>query len=69
MLGHVDVRNNLKQRDMGTPQIILLTLLGIQLLITAYMHGKERTGTHNIFFRIIDAGLLILLLVAGGFFG
>jgi len=54
---------------MGTPQIILLTLLGIQLLITAYMHGKERTGTHNIFFRIIDAGILIWILISGGFFG
>ena len=54
---------------MGTPQIILLTLLGIQLLITAYMHGKERTGTHNIFMRIVDAGLLIWILIAGGFFG
>jgi hypothetical protein len=69
MLGLADVRNNLKQRDMGTPQIILLTLLGIQLLITAYLHGKERTGTHNIFFRIIDSATLIWILIAGGFFG
>jgi hypothetical protein len=54
---------------MGIPQIILLTLLGIQLLLTAYMHGKERTGTHNIFFRIIDSAILLWILFAGGFFG
>jgi hypothetical protein len=54
---------------MGTPQIILLTLIGIQLLITAYLHGKERTGTHNIFFRIIDTIILLWILISGGFFG
>jgi hypothetical protein len=54
---------------MGTPQIILLTLLGIQLLCTAYMHGKERTGTHNIYMRIVDSAVLIWILIAGGFFG
>ena len=54
---------------MGTPQIILLTLLGIQLLITAYLHGKPRDGKHNVFVKLIDAGILIWILVAGGFFG
>jgi hypothetical protein len=69
MLGHADVRNNLKQRDMGTPQIILLTLLGIELLLTAYMHGRPRTSTYNIFMRIVDSAVLIWILIAGGFFG
>jgi hypothetical protein len=54
---------------MGTPQIILLTLLGIQLLITAYRHGTPIDGTHNIFIKLIDAGILVWILVAGGFFG
>ena len=54
---------------MGVPQIILLTLIGIQLLATAYLHGKERTGTHNLFTRLIDTAILIWILVAGGFFG
>jgi hypothetical protein len=54
---------------MGTPQIILLTLLGIQLLLTAYLHGKPRDGKHNVFVKLIDAGILIWILVAGGFFG
>lgn len=69
MLAHADVRNNLKQRDMGVPQIILLTLIGIRLLISAYLHGKEREGTHNIFFNLFDVAVLIWILYVGGFFG
>ena len=54
---------------MGAPQIILLSLLGLQLLLTAYLHGKPRDGKHNIFFKLIDAAILIWILIAGGFFG
>ena len=54
---------------MGTPQIILLSLLGLQLLITAHYHGKPRDGKHNIFVKLIDAGILLWILSAGGFFG
>lgn len=54
---------------MGTPQIILLTLLGLQLLLTAYYHGKPRDGKHNIFVRLIDSAILLWILIAGGFFG
>jgi heme/copper-type cytochrome/quinol oxidase subunit 4 len=69
MLAHADVRNNLKQRDMGTPQIILLTLLGIQLLLVSFLHGKPREGRHNLFMGLIDTAILIWILTAGGFFG
>jgi len=54
---------------MGAPQIILLSLLGIQLLATAYMHGKDHTGKFNIFYKLVDAGIVIWILIAGGFFG
>lgn len=54
---------------MGTPQIIFLVLLGLQILLTAHMHGQPRDGKHNIFVRLIDAGILIWILIAGGFFG
>ena len=69
MLAHADVRNNLKQRDMGTPQIILLTLLGIQLLLVSFLHGKPRMGRYNLFMGLIDTAILIWILSAGGFFG
>jgi hypothetical protein len=54
---------------MGIPQIILLSLLGLQLLITAHYHGKPKAGEHNIFVRLIDSAILIWILIAGGFFG
>ena len=54
---------------MGIPQIILLVLLGLNLLATAYLHGKPRTGNFNIFGALVNAGILIWLLVSGGFFG
>ena len=54
---------------MGTPQIILLTLMGIGLLLCAYKHGKPRTEKYNIFFNLIEAAILIWILSAGGFFG
>jgi hypothetical protein len=54
---------------MGTPQIILLTLLGIRLLANAHMHGKDRTGKHNFFIAIFDVALMLWILIAGGFFG
>jgi hypothetical protein len=54
---------------MGTPQIILLTLLGIRLLINAHMHGRPRTGDHNFFITVFDAALMLWILIAGGFFG
>ena len=54
---------------MGAPQIILIVLLGIRLLANAYMHGKPRSGTYNLFASLVDAGLMIWILIAGGFFG
>jgi hypothetical protein len=54
---------------MGTPQIILLTLLGISLLLNAYKHDQPRTGKYNVFFKLIDVAIFIWILYAGGFFG
>ena len=54
---------------MGIPQIILLVLLGLNLLATAYLHGKPRTGNYNLLTALINAGIIIWLLVSGGFFG
>ena len=54
---------------MGAPQIILIVLLGISLLVNAYLHGKPKTGKFNIFYKLVDAGIIIWILIAGGFFG
>ena len=53
---------------MGAPQIILIVLISIRLLANAYMHGKPRDGKYNMFASLVDAGLLIWILIAGGFF-
>ena len=53
---------------MGAPQIILIVLISIRLLANAYMHGKPRDGKHNMFVELVDVGLLIWILIAGGFF-
>ena len=53
---------------MGTPQIILLVLVALNLLANAYLHGKPRNGNYNLLTALINAGIIIWLLVAGGFF-
>jgi len=53
---------------MGAPQIILIVLISIRLLVNAYMHGKPKDGEYNMFTALVDAGLMIWILIAGGFF-
>ena len=52
---------------MGTPQIIFIILIGLNLLITARYHGQDK-GEHNLCHALINAGLTIGLLYWGGFF-
>jgi hypothetical protein len=54
---------------MGTPQIILIVLLSIGLLVNAYMHGKPKSGTYNLFKSLMHTAIMIWILIAGGFFG
>jgi hypothetical protein len=54
---------------MGTPQIIFLVLVGLELLFTAYKHGQPKDEKYNIFVKLINAGIIIWILIAGGFFG
>jgi len=53
---------------MGISQIIMLVLLGINLLIGAHYHGKEKTGNHNFWLSAISVVLFLILLITGGFF-
>jgi hypothetical protein len=52
---------------MGTPQIICIIVIGLNILISTRLHGQDR-GTHNIFHTLINAALTIGLLYWGGFF-
>ena len=53
---------------MRWPQITLISLLGIELLLTAYLHGKERKDKFNFWKKLINAGVFIFILWQGGFF-
>jgi hypothetical protein len=53
---------------MGIPQIIYLSLIGINLLASAYLHGRARESKHNVFISLFGAALSIGLLYWGGFF-
>lgn len=53
---------------MNAPQIIVIVLLSLDLLGTAYLHGKPKNDKHNIFGTLIGTGLTVLLLAWGGFF-
>ena len=53
---------------MNWPQITVLVLAGLGALSEAYMHGKPKTGKHNIFTHIIATSISLWILWAGGFF-
>jgi len=54
---------------MGAPQIIYLTLVGVGLLLSAYLHGKPKRGTENVFVTLVGQAMMVALLWWGGFFG
>lgn len=54
--------------SFGWPQWLWFAMMAANLLATAYMHGKPRTGEHNIFTSLIGTGLGFVLLSYGGFF-
>jgi hypothetical protein len=53
---------------MGVSQIILLSIVGLNLLISSYLHGKPKEGNHSVFVSIIGTILHLTLLYFGGFF-
>ena len=54
---------------LHAPQIIWIVVLLFSLVYSGYRHGKERTGTHNVFLDITGYILAFGLLYWGGFFG
>ena len=54
---------------MRAPQIICLVLVGINLLLSAYLHGKPKRGTENFFVALVGQAGMVALLWWGGFFG
>lgn len=54
--------------SVGIPQIIVIVLYSISLCLAANQHGKPRDGEHNFWVSLIGTGIIIGLLVWGGFF-
>jgi hypothetical protein len=53
---------------MGVPQIILLSLIGLNLMLSSYLHGKPKEGNHSVFVSMVGATIHLTLLYFGGFF-
>lgn len=53
---------------MTAPQIIILVLIAVDLLITAHLHGKPRTGTWSFGLTLFSNAVTLGLLYWGGFF-
>jgi hypothetical protein len=53
---------------MGAPQIIWIVMASVNLLLTAYLHGKPKDGNHNIWLTILGSIIMLSLLIGGGFF-
>ena len=53
---------------MNTATIIILVLLGANLLLNAYLHGKPNTGKHNFWINLASSFIWIVLLYYSGVF-
>lgn len=54
---------------MGAAQITMLVLIGINLLLSAHLHGKlKEKQYHNFWLDAISLVILMGLLLWGGFF-
>lgn len=52
----------------GWPQYTALTLTFLSVVVTGYLHGKERSGEFNVGQAILSAGVWLFILYCGGFF-
>lgn len=53
---------------MNTATIIILVLLGSNLLLNAYLHGKPNNSKHNFWINLVSVFIWIVLLYYAGVF-
>ena len=53
---------------MGAPQIIIIVLYSISLCIAANQHGKTIERKDNFWISLVSIGIIVGLLIWGGFF-
>ena len=54
---------------MGTPQIIFIVLLGLNLGVGLAQHGTPKTGNNSFMSAFLGTIIQVGLLYWGGFFG
>lgn len=46
----------------------MVGLLGVGLLMKTLLDGKPRTGNHSVGVHLVEIGVVLMILVSGGFF-
>lgn len=54
---------------MGWPQVTVIVLYGLSIGVSLALHGKPRTGRHNVGAALIGSAFVLAPLYFGGFFG
>lgn len=54
---------------LEAPQLIMLGLMVLGLVFTATVHGRPKTGKHDVWVLLVSTGIQIWLMWWGGFFG
>ena len=54
---------------MGTPQIIWIILVLLDLGVNLALHGEPRNTNYSFGTALINVGINVVLLWCGGFFG
>ena len=54
--------------NVGIPEIIIIVLYSLTLGTELTQHGKPREGKHSFWVSLIGCGIMIGLLIWGGFF-
>ena len=53
---------------LGAPQVIMLSVLLINIATEAAVHGEPRTGNHNVWYALIGSAINVAILTWGGFY-
>ena len=53
---------------MKWPQVVMVGLLSMDMAIYLLKHGEQKQGKYNFWIACIANGMLVWLLIKGGFF-
>lgn len=53
---------------MNNGEIAILIMIGVELLLIAHLHGKQKKEKHNFWITLLSVSIWILLLKWAGLF-